>query len=542
MKKILILCSLAFLFTNCSDSFLDTEPITKKTNSNFYANPNDVQSALNGIYSTIAPVEISQFSFVTSELMSGERLPGGGPDDTPAHAIGRFTTDRNDMYLAAWSRNYQGIFRANMLIESLGQVKFDTEAQASKAEGEAHFMRAYYYFDMAKMFGTVPLVLKTEKQNLPKASAEELYAQIATDLKIAIEKLPATTYSTADIGKATKWAAQGYMARVFLFYTGVYKKELLPLVGGSSVTKQQVIDYLDNCILKSGHVLVPDFRNLWTYSYATTDYAYAKDNSLTWVGEKGGNTESMFAIRYSAMGNWTNTNVCNQMSLFFGWRNQNQLPFGQGWGWGPVNPTMWSDWSDSDIRKKGSICDVNDVSEGISGFEWGADNQIHETGYWQKKYIPVNVKNKAGNPENMSVSLYGAPVDFMLNNTQEIVLLRFADILLMGAELGSAKKQEYFDLVRTRVNLPGVPVTLDNIKKERRFELAFEGLRYYDLLRWGDAESEINKVSNIQVKNKNIPATYSTKFRPDTKGFLPIPESQIQLSNGVLIQNDGWNN
>jgi len=77
-------------------------------------------------------------------------------------------------------------------------------------------------------------------------------------------------------------------------------------------------------------------------------------------------------------------------------------------------------------------------------------------------------------------------------------------------------------------------------KKERRFELAFEGLRYYDLLRWGTAEAEINKKSNLTVKNDNKSALYTTKFRPETKGFLPIPESQIQLSKGVLVQNDGW--
>jgi hypothetical protein len=201
---------------------------------------------------------------------------------------------------------------------------------------------------------------------------------------------------------------------------------------------------------------------------------------------------------------------------------------------------MWEEWPANDLRKKGSICDVNDADEGISGFDWGGDNQQHETGLWQKKYIPVNIYVD-GEAQNYSISLYGAPADFMLNNTQETVLLRFADILLMGAELGSAKQQQYLDMVRSRVKLPSVPVTLENIKKERRFELAFEGLRYYDLLRWGDAEKEINKLKNIPVMNANKEGLYSTTFRPETKGFLPIPNSQIQLSDGVLVQNEGWN-
>ena len=366
-----------------------------------------------------------------------------------------------------------------------------------------------------------------------------MYAQIAEDLQLAIEKLPATRYSVNDIGKATRWAAEGYLARVFLFYTGVFNKESLPLPDGSSISKEQVIEYVDDCIANSGYELVPEFRNLWPYSYNTEDYAYAADNDLSWVGEEGGNTEALFTIRYSSLGNWDYMNMSNQLVLYFGWRAQDQVPFGQGWGMGPVSPLMWNEWPDNDIRKKGSIIDVNDSEEGISGYIWGGDNVQHETGLWQKKYIPIN-EYVDGNPQNMSVRLYNAPTDFMLNNTQETVLLRLSDVLLMGAELGSSKKQEYLDMVRSRVNLPSVPVTLENIKRERRFELAFEGLRYYDLLRWGDAEKEINKLKNIPVKNANKDAVYSTTFRPETKGFLPIPNSQIQLSDGVLVQNEGW--
>lgn len=540
MKKIIYLFSLALILLSCGDNFLDTEPLTQKVNTNFYKTPADVQNALVGIYSVLAPADVAMSSFIVSELMSGERLPGGGPDDQSALAVGQFRNHSNDMYLAPWERNYSGIFRANMLLASLEQVTFDNEQQASKAEGEARFLRAYFYFDLAKMFGTVPLVLKTEPENLPKATPEELYAQIAEDLKVAIEKLPSTPFSTSDIGRTTKWAAEGFMARVFLFYTGFYKKESLPLVDGGTITKQQVIGYIDDVVSNSGHSLIPEFRNLWPYAYAKKDYKYAADNNLSWVGEEGGNKEALFSIRYSNNGNWDYTNMCNQLPLFFGWRAQNQVPFGQGWGWGPISPLMWEEWPNNDLRKKGTICDVEDASEGISGFDWGGDNQQHETGLWQKKYVPINIYVE-GEAQNYSMSLYGAPSDFMLNNTQETVLLRFADILLMGAELGSSKQQQYLDMVRSRVKLPSVPVTIDNIKRERRFELAFEGLRYYDLLRWGDAEKEINKLKNIPVKSANRDELYSTTFRPETKGFLPIPNSQIQLSDGVLIQNEGWN-
>lgn len=153
--------------------------------------------------------------------------------------------------------------------------------------------------------------------------------------------------------------------------------------------------------------------------------------------------------------------------------------------------------------------------------------------------MPVNIFVD-GKLQNMYTYLYGTPANNMDCNAQEIVLLRFADVYLMGAELGSAKAQEYLDIVRKRVNLPSVPATIDNIKNERRFELAFEGVRYYDLMRWGELESAFNRVKNIPLENEGKPVEYSIIYRPETKGFLPIPESQIQLSDGILEQNEGW--
>jgi hypothetical protein len=121
-----------------------------------------------------------------------------------------------------------------------------------------------------------------------------------------------------------------------------------------------------------------------------------------------------------------------------------------------------------------------------------------------------------------------------------MVLLRFADILLMGAELGSTHAQNYLDQVRSRAGLASIPVSLDNIKTERRHELAGEGLRYFDLLRWHDAEAAFAIATNIPCKTLNTDVTYTVTFRPETGGFLPIPEGQVRLSGGVLTQNPGW--
>lgn len=536
MKKIFYILSIVLLFSGCSNDFLESEPLTMKVNTSFYQTPEDIEQALYGIYSLMNPgTGLFKHSFFVSELMSDDRFGGGGTVDPELQAIADFKNYAYDMYLFPWQQNYKGIYRVNMLLESISQVsEWETPLQKDKLEGEALFMRAFFYFDLARMFGTVPLVLKTEPQNLPKATSEELYAQIASDLKLAIEKLPDTPYSANDIGRATKWVAEGYLARVFLFYTGVYNQTELPLPDSGKITKAEVINYADECIANSGYQLVSDFRNLWPYSYAKDVYDYAKDNDLSWVGEEGENTEAMFSIRFSI-----HSETCNRFNLFFGLRMQNTYPFGYGWGCGPVNPQLWDSWDNADsIRKIGSICDVRDENIGYVS----SPDQVEETYLWQKKYMPVNIEVD-GASKSMFTQIYAPDQqhDNMTCNTQEVVLLRFADLMLMGAELGSSKAQEYLDNVRNRVNLPGIPVTLENIKEERRHELAFEGGRYYDLLRWHDAEKAFNKVSNIPVETGGKETSYSAAFNPETKGFLPVPESQILLSEGVLEQNSGWN-
>lgn len=155
--------------------------------------------------------------------------------------------------------------------------------------------------------------------------------------------------------------------------------------------------------------------------------------------------------------------------------------------------------------------------------------------------MPITVKNSKGQIKNYAHVLYGAIDNFNLNNCQDLILMRFSDVLLMAAELECPKAQDYYDRVRGRVGLQPKPVSLDNIKEERRFELAFEGIRYWDLLRWHDAERVINEnMKDIPVITLGKETSVTVKFRTETGGFLAIPNSEILLSNGVLKQNPGW--
>jgi hypothetical protein len=553
MKKILFLLATLLILSSCED-FLDTKSKTKKDTGNYPGTAYEASQLLTGVYSILGRPEPLGSSFMTSELMSDDRLGGGGENDLSCKAIDRFQKSSENMFDNPWRAHYFGVFRSNFLISALDNVEWKSEEERNPIEGEAHFLRAHFYFDLSRMFGEVPLVTSPEYENIPKAPAEETYALIASDLKTAIEKLAPVKFQdidrATDLGRINRWAAEAMMARVFLFYTGYYQKETLPLREGGEITRQQVIEWLTDCIENSGHDLVPDFRNLWPYSYVQ-DYNYTKNNGLEW--ERDGNIETVFAVKYSTIGyNFDYPQQkSNQFCLYFGLRNQPNsfqyaFPYGQGWGMGTVNPLIWNEWDDSDPRKRGSILDANDRTE-MRIYVKGGNSQMDETMYYQKKYMPVNVWKDANNLQNYSYELYtmGANTDYMSNNTQDLVLIRFADVLLMHAELtGGAIIGKYstngLNQVRRRAGLTDAAWSLENLKKERRFELAFEGVRYYDLLRWHDWNVLTDNQTDIPVYNISKLETTSITFRPETGGFLPIPQNQIDLQDGVLTQNAGW--
>jgi hypothetical protein len=578
MKKIFLLLLTVVVIAGCSESFLDTVPLTSKTNNDFYQTPSDMDQALTAAYVTMVTNAntgsvLNNYPFVISELMSDDRFGGGGDNDLTPRAICDFKIDGSDMYLGAWKRYYTGIYRCNMILENIDKPKWTSQAQKGKVEGQARFLRAMFYFDLSRLFGEVPLVLETKPQNLPKAPAAETYAQIAADLKSAIEGFPAVPYGTAidsDLGRANKWVAEAMMARVFLFYTGYYGTTDLPLAGGGSVTKAEVITWLGDCKDNSGYRLMPEFRNLWPYSVANAansekPYKFAVDNKLSWYEEKGANAETMFALKFSTFADWgTSIYYSNQMDLFFGWRAYSYKgAMGEGWGMGTVNKKLWDAWPDNDVRKKGSICKVDDPAEGIdASYGLGTDfhdKQMDETGYWQKKYRPVNIygDNNASPPvkewHNYSVKYYKATKNMQLDNMQDIVLIRFADVLLMHSELTGTV--EGINLVRARADTtagqtalpPLTAYSLDALKAERRFELAFEGVRYYDLMRWygksnlAGLETELESQNGVATFNNGVwGVKKGVDFRTVTGGFLQIPNQEVQLSNGVLTQNPGW--
>lgn len=574
MKRILYFAAFALLLTSCED-FLDTESYTKKNTGNYPKTADDAIQMVTGVYATLnKPIaNVQNTYFYAAELASDDRFGGGGENDKDMQVIDHLLYTNIDRFKSFWSDRYSGISRANMAIANLDKV--EDEELRNQLMGEALFLRAYFYNELVEMFGSIPLITQVpqtvgEAQLYPaQATAEEVYAFIASNLKQAISIMPDNKWNetVSGDGHITKWAAEALLARVYLFYTGFYKKDALPLLGedgkiSGSIPKSEVVAALEDCISNSGHSLVPDYRSLWPYSnkLSKKHYAYVSD-APEWVKD-GDNPEQVFAIKCSHLASWgTTIGYSNQYMLHFAIRShggadqyKNLFPFGQGWGAGPVSPKLWDEWKaaePNDPRREASILD----GSATPGYVYGADKQMEESGYWQKKIIATTAA-KSEKPDGSIDALFnsftsseeyygdGESDDFQLAHEIDLNIIRFADVMLMHSELTGTNTQ--MNKVRQRVGLPGVAYSLEALQKERRWELAFEGVRWSDIRRWGIAKEALAKQLGTNIYNRGVATTmknqgagYAARYDA-TKGFMPIPGSEIDLSNGVLKQNAGW--
>ena len=567
MKKLkyFLAISTIFIATSCSD-YLDTENLYGKSLESFYKTPTDINEAMAGVYNAIYTNNVHSEEQIAANLMDNMILGGGGPDDKSAKWVDNFEDPAEDTYRDMWIQSYNGIARANAIIEKTDKSDFTAffkskeEADKFKKQtiGEALFMRAFFYFRLAKFFGGVPLIVTVDSpKDVARSTYTETFTQIATDLKLAIETIPATPFPsipTASYGHANKWVAEAYLARVYLFYTGymtnMEQKAItdLPLVGGKVLSATDVTAYLNDCMSNSGHALASDFRNLWPYSYINKSAGknilpWATTNNLSWVGQDGakptfgtGNLETMFVQRFSfGDWGWRNGNIyTNRLSLYTAIRDNSMVPFGQGWGWCTINPKLWNNWDDTDPRKVGSILQVGKAEQGTDSYK--ADKGDHETGLFNKKYTALQHGSASG-VQGMFIQMYKwSNADYQLMHAQDFIFMRYADVLLMHSEI--AKTATGLNAVRARAGLSAVGYTLDAIKQERLHEFAFEGLHWFDLVRWGDVNTAFNDA--FPVRNSGSDATYSVKYRAETKGLMPIPETEMRLSNGVYNQNPGW--
>jgi hypothetical protein len=347
---------------------------------------------------------------------------------------------------------------------------------------------------------------------------------IAEDLAFAAENLPNVSYNTVDNGRVTKWAAKSLLGRVYLYYTGYYGASDLAGV----VTKAQALGHLEDVITSSGHGLVDDFAALWPAASAYSDMDYAGED----------NKEIVFSIKYTYTSDFDGNIDGNHWLVLFGMREFSHIPYGNGWGV-TVNSKLWNAYNVNDTRKSATIISVDDEEIPFDKI----DNQREYTGYYNKKYTPMSMLDDEGNTVS-AVNQYGV-TDFQINQFQDYVVLRYSDVLLMAAELGSPNAQAYFDEVRERAyktNFVVKTVSQANIMEERHLEFALEGVRFYDLLRQGvnTAAAAIAETTTLLSGGVAETKTISEVNIQTTKGLQQIPNTQITLSDGVLQQNAGW--
>lgn len=533
MKKLTIylLALTSLLFCACSESWLDSEPLTGLNGDTFYRSTKDAELAIVGCYDGIQTLYASGIAFpVLSEVASDNCFGGtGANDDYKYEILDHFDLQISpaevDMLNDNWKNYYKAIYRCNMLLLNLDKIDWEgDEAYKLSIESQAKFLRAFCYFDMARLWGRVPLLTTPSNENQPQAPADSTYTLIAEDLKFAAEN----GSETVEAGRVNKWAAKAMLARVYLFYTGYYAKS--DLVG--VVSRGEALQGLEDIIAATGtngYGLVEEYKNLWPAASATP---MPEDNTLATTYAGKDNMETIFAVKHNITSDYNGNTDGNHWLVMLGLRTQSFSPYGRGWGACTVVPALYQAYEADDARKEASI-----IAIGQEGLDFDTSDQRDYTGYTNKKYTPLSL------PDGQDVAESNDAVNLMIGQFQDYVVIRYADVLLMAAELGSANAQDYFDQVRERAGLDSKPVNMANLMDERRFEFAFEGLRYWDLLRQGTntAASTIAVSTTVQNAGLEEAKVIESQKIVDTKGLFLIPQTQISLSSGLMTQNEGWN-
>jgi len=488
----LIILTAGGLFLNsCSEDFLIVEPKGTALEENYYQN---AEEAYNGLVAAYDPLgtecgatysnKIGPLNSASDDCYAG----GATSSDVPAwQAWNNYTIDPSvGIQGDFWSRNFTGVYRANILLSKLDGVPMD-EALKARFKAEAKFLRGYFYFDLVRLFRNVPLftslVSPADIFNVKQADPKDVWAQIEKDLSEAIPDLPVSV-PVEENGRVTKMAATALLGKVILYQNNESRMleaaELFEQVNTS-----------------------PDYELLTNYGDI-----FRADNKF--------NKESIFEIVHTAQalsgwGSWPNFegNVYTQMC---GPRAYSGPTYVAGWGFNPITPELVA-LMKNDPRYPYTISNIDSLKQiGLASYEKGYQN----TGYFVQKFAPL---------QEFYSTIGGDPV---LNYPNDVMEIRLADTYLMEAEAlirggGSASKaQFYLDKVRARVGLSSVPATLENIYLERRLELATEGHRWFDLVRTGQA-----------------PAALASKgFTAGKNEILPIPLAE--LANTQLVQNPNY--
>lgn len=587
MKKIILTiaaCVIALVSCDKIDSLLDTTNYQKADTSSFPKTEKDAEQLVNSAYYTFYSLyngSIFRTNLFRHMIASDDVYGHGSESSTETSAADRLLEISGEETNSPWKDYYKGLHRCNFALEAISAMDdaLFTGDNKDWYLGQAHFMRAFFLWILADKHETFPLTLSSEVENMPNASVDDIYAAIAADLTDAIHLIPAKYgYSREpnQTGRATKYAAEALMGRVWLFYTGFYKKSQM-----ADVTKDMVIKYLEDCANTSvSHFdLEDDPRSIWAY---TNEYSsglayndegfdtYVSREKIRWAGNHS--KETIWATHFS----FTGANR-NRLGEWFGIRNSSKTtnstcyPYSaKSNGNASVNPLMVKDWYEdpdygpTDKRLYGSLMASRNANEVYDWFKDGyveipdfkGDNakEVERTLFYPKKYIATACYTdgaKSSMYNNFFHAINSAVSDSNNGLRNDAIYIRFADVLLMLDELKETVTG--MNRLRARAGLkPYDSYTLERLQKERRYELAFEGMRFDDLRRWypetaGEIIQKNQDGGYVEFKGNVVPDGYRempgrsiSQRYAQTHGFWMIPSEQISLQEGVLTQHEGY--
>ncbi len=499
MKKVflLVMIGVMLLAVSCKKE-LNLIPISATTTATFYTQTSEFIQASNAVYGSLRayPDRLLNLSETRSDNLYA--VSDGGVRDWEGINSFHKTIAGNVYINEAWSANFAGIFRANTLLEQLqknGGVITDA-ALKMRLEAEAKFLRAFFYLDLVRYFGKVPVidhpVTANEALSIPRSSVTDVYKLIIADLKFAGDNLP-EVYLAADKGRATKYASKSILALVYMTRSG-------PTYGiegpGLGVNEWDAALTLLNEVINSN-------KYAFIASYPSI-FSYTNEN----------NSEVVFDVQYITGANpvvgatfpWAL--IPDSWFLSLGKAVQGGLTIR------PISNDFLNSFATADTRKAFSV---------QSGFTY---NGVTETRSFFKKYVDLT---------KVPANRVDWPINFIAMRYTDVLMMK-AECILKGATGGTqAEAVAIVNQVRQRAGLPVITtVTLAQLMDERRKEFAAEGSRWHDLVRSGLVETVIPTWIAVEDVQKQM--------QPFQKNYIiyPIPQSELDVKQDLYTQNPGY--
>lgn len=551
MKHIvaILILMVSLTFTSCED-FLTEEVRGQQNLDTYFQSVEEAESFINGCYQaiTFGGWWNTNTLWLLSEMCSDDGWMGNttqSQSDYISLAHYQGSGQSNGAVSNFWQYRYKGILRCNIAVERISKATFSDEEVKNRLVGEARFLRGYFYFELLRNYGGVPLItgflLPEEIKGITRSSTEEVYKFIEDDLKAAADLLPQRSeYAATDLGRATRGAALGILGKAYLYQD----------------KWQEAHDVLKSVIDESEYELLQNFGDVWSVDHNNSE-------------------ESLFEVQYMYDGTYS---LGGSLTVMTGARSGP----GDGWAWGQPTANLeqaYLDAGDTErlrwtIIKTGcteiagenkfdafvkNSKDMANYNAYIEKYGWDPDSYIidpaqHKSARIVRKYfVPLEKRPEIYNIDKIP-----------LNHR----ILRYADVLLMYAEASNELGEDEaarkaLNEVRSRVKLSDVTSSGKELRKairsERRLELAWEQNRLYDVRRWTDDNnkkviSNLFGVNGTFVKYNTDAATrdlyeWENQGEASDKGagfeeardmVFPIPLYEITMSNGSIVQNPGW--